>query len=56
MIYTFLRVNSTERYMFYAKDKESSFKELKERLGRDSENWSLISFVEVERFSLITKI
>jgi hypothetical protein len=52
MIFTFQLQNNIKRYIFFAEDKEKAFEELKARLGKEAENWSLVSYCETNKFSL----
>jgi hypothetical protein len=52
MIYTFQKINSFVRVMFYAENKVEAFKELYVRYGKDAENYSLIAYTEYKKFNL----
>jgi hypothetical protein len=54
MIFTFKIINGCEKKIFWAENKEDAFIELKVMLGTNADNYSLISYVEDERFYLTT--
>lgn len=51
MMYTFQKINSTQRYFMYAKNKEDAFTEMKLRFGSDH-RYSMVAHCEVERFAM----
>lgn len=53
MIFTFLEINKSKKVIFFAKDKEEAFIEMKVRYGKEAINYSLISYVDVKDFNLI---
>ena len=52
MIFTFQKINSIKRYMFFAENKNQAFTTIKENLGEDADNWSLIAYTPVEQFAI----
>lgn len=52
MIFTFQLQNSNKRYLMFAVDKEEAFRELKSRLGKYADDWSLIAYCPAEKFNL----
>ena len=56
MIFTFLRINSSQRILLYALDKEKAFAELHFRYGAENASeYSLVAYTPVEKFSLTIK-
>ena len=54
MIYTFQKINSTERVLLYALNKDDAFAEMLLRYGAEKgSQYSLIAYIEVEKFSLV---
>lgn len=53
MIFTFIRINSSQRLLLYALDKEKAFAELRFRYGvENASEYSLVAYVPVKKFSL----